>query len=409
MIQEKEVVIVAACRTPFDKFGGVMREVPSIELGRMVLEEVVRRAGVEKSAVEEIFYGCCMHAEFAMYQNIPARQAMLKAGFPPETLSSSVDRACCSSMLAVEQAFNAIRFGEREVCIAAGAENMSNLAYLVSPKIRWGTKMGPVEMDDQVFPNGYGRTGWNPVALDAGNVALEYDVSREEQDRWAAQSQQRYQDALAAGRWDAEMFPIEVPGPKNTTIRVDADAGPRPGTTYESLAKLKTVYGSPTITAGNAPGMNTGASAILLMSADKAKELGLKPLAYVRAVASVADKAEYIPRVPATAIKEAVQKMGLGVDDIDLIEINEAFAAMPLVSTKILGDGDKARIERLRSITNVNGGAIALGHPVGATGARLVMTCMFELIRRGGGIGAAAICGGLAQGDCVMIEVRPEA
>jgi acetyl-CoA C-acetyltransferase len=406
MNTEREVVIVSACRTPYDHYGGAMREVPSIELARMVLEEVVKRVDFPKDKVDEIFYGCCMHAEFAMYQNIPARQAMLNAGFSPETLSSTVDRACCSSMYAVEQAYDAIRFGQRDVCIASGAENMSNTAYLVSPKIRWGTKMGAVEMDDQLFPNGYGRTGWNPVALDAGNVALEYDVLREEQDEWAVRSQQRYGKALQEGKWADEIFPVEVPGPRRTTVTIEGDTGPKPDTTYESLAKLRTIYDSPTITAGNAPGMNTGASAILLMSADKAEEFGLKALAYVRGSASVADKAEYIPRVPATAISQVLDEAKLSLDDIKVIEINEAFAAMPLVSTKILGGDDPDKIEQIRDKTNINGGAIALGHPVGATGARLVMTCMYELIRQGGGYGVASICGGLAQGDCVLIEVK---
>lgn len=405
-MQKRDVVIVEACRTPFDKFGGALREVSSIELGRMVLEKVVERAGVEKSLVEEIFYGCCMHAEFAQYQNVPARQALIKAGFPQETLSMTIDRACCSSMVATELAYQAIASGDREVCIACGTENMSNLPLLVSPKVRWGTKMGEVKMDDQLFPTGYTRTGFSDVAYDAGVVALEYGVSREEQDAWSVRSQKKYAEAYEAGRWDTEIFPIEVPGPRKSVVTFDKDTSPRPDTNMETLAKLRTIYNSPTVTAGNAPGLNTGASAILLMSAEKAEELGLKPLAYIRATASVADDYRYIARVPASAIKKGVAKAGISVDDLKVIEINEAFAAMPLVSTKILADGDEKKLEELREITNVNGGAIALGHPVGASGARIIMTAMYELIRRGGGYAAAAICGGMAQGDCVIIEVK---
>jgi len=401
----KNVVIVEACRTPFDKFGGALRSISSIDLGVMVLEKLMERAKISKSVVENVYYGCCMHAEFAMYQNVPARQAIIKAGFPAETLSVTIDRACCSSMVAVEMAYQAIMMGDHDVCIACGTENMSNLALLVPPTVRWGTKMGGVKMDDQLSPTGYSRTGFTDVAYDAGVVALEYGVSREEQDQWSVRTQQNYAEALAAGRWDTEIVPIEIPGPKKTTVVFDKDAAPRPDTTFETLSKMSTIYNSPTVTAGNAPGLNTGASAILIMSEDKAKELGMKPLAYIRGVGSVADDTRYIARVPAAAIKKVTQKVGITLDDLKIIEINEAFAAMPLVSTKILADGDEAKLQQLRDITNVNGGAVALGHPVGASGARLVMTAMYELIRRGGGYGVAAICGGMAQGDSVLIEV----
>ncbi len=400
----KNVVIVEACRTPFDKFGGALKDISSIELGKFVLEKVMERANLPKDIVGEVFYGSCMHAEFAQYQNIPARQAVLKAGFPSETLSCSVDRACCSSLYAVELAYQAIMNGDQEVCIACGAENMSNVPLLVPPSVRWGIKAQGVLMDDQLSPLGYERTGWTPVALDAGEVSVEYNVTREEQDAWALQSQQRYQEALKAGRWDTEIVPVEIPGKKETLV-FSADASPRADVTMEALAKLKTVYNSPTITAGNAPGINTGASAVLIMSEEMALKLGKKPLAYIRSTASVADDYRYIPRVPATAIKKATEKIGKTYEDLALIEINEAFAAMPLISCKILADGDEGKKQHLHDITNVNGGAVALGHPVGASGARLVMTLMYELIRRGGGLGAAAICGGLAQGDCVVIEV----
>lgn len=402
----KDVVIVSYSRTPFDKFGGVMRSVSSIELSRIVLENVVDKINLPKEEVDEIILGTCMHAEIAQWQNVPARQALLKAGFPPETVSSTVDRACCSSMYCVELGYQAIMSGERDTVIAAGVDNMSNVAYLVSPEIRWGKRLGEVVMDDQLFPLGYSRTGWNPVAVDAGNVAVEYGVGREEQDAWAVRSQKRFFAAQEAGVFDEEIVPVSIPGKKGAVTTLEKDSSPRPDTTMEALSKLKTVYGSPTITGGNAPGMNAGASAVVMMSAEKAQMLGLTPLAYIRSVACIADKADYIPRVPAFAIKKGLEKAGLTLEDLKLIEINEAFAAMPLVSTKILGDGDESKIEALREITNVNGGAIACGHPVGASGARLVMTLINELRRRGGGYGAAAICGGLAQGDCVILEVK---
>lgn len=403
---DKNVVIVSSARTPFDKFGGAMRSISSIELSRIVLENVVDRINLPKKEVEEVILGTCMHAEVAQWQNVPARQAVLKAGFPPETLSSTVDRACCSSMYCIELAYQAIKSGERDAVIAAGVDNMSNIPLLVPPEVRWGKRLGEVVMDDQLFPLGYSRTGWNPVAVDAGNVALEYGISREMQDEWALRSQQRFIAAQAAGKFADEIVPITIPGKKGEVTVIDKDTSPRPDTTLEGLAKLKTVYGSPTITGGNAPGMNTGASAVLLMSEEKALALGLEPLAYIRSVACIADEAEYIPRVPAGAIKKALSKTDIKLEDIKRIEINEAFAAMPLVSIKILGDGDEEKIAKLKEITNVNGGAIACGHPVGATAARLIMTLMNELRREGGGYGAASICGGLAQGDCVIIEVK---
>jgi acetyl-CoA C-acetyltransferase len=404
----KNVVIVEACRTPFDKFGGELKSVSSIDLAVQVLNKLMERAKLPKNVVENVFYGCCMHAEFAMYQNVPARQATIKAGFPQETLSLTIDRACCSSMVAAEMAFQAISSGEHDVCVACGTENMSNLSLLVPPAVRWGTKLGGVKVDDQLSPTGYTRTGFSDVAYDAGVIALEYGVSREEQDQWAVRSQKKYAEALAAGRWDSEIVTIEVPGSKKNMIVFDKDTGPRPDTNMESLGKLSTIYNSPTVTAGNAPGLNTGASAILIMSEDKAKELGVKPLAYIRSTASVADDYRYIATVPAVAIKKAIHKVNVALDELKVIEINEAFAALPLVSTKILADGNDDKLERLREITNVNGGAIALGHPVGASGARIIMTAMYELIRRGGGYAAAAICGGMAQGDCVLIEVPKE-
>jgi len=396
-----KVVIVDALRTPFDKFGGAMKEVSSIVMTEAVLKQVVERVNLPKDQVEEIFHGTCIHAEIASYMNVPVRQALLRAGFPPTTLSVTVDRACCSSLTALQLAYKAIKGGEISIAIAAGAENLSNVPYLVTGP-RWGKRMGDLVMEDLMADVGY--KGWNPVSVDASEVALEYGVSREDQDKWALQSQQRYAKAKEAGKFKDEIIPFEVKGPKGKTILIEEDQSPRPDTTLEKLATLPTVYNTPTITAGNAPGLNAGASAILLMSEPKARELGLEPLAYIRDVASVADEARNIARVPAIAIQKIADKNQMAVEEFDLIEINEAFSAMPLVSTKILANGDQKKLERLRQITNVNGGAVALGHPMGASGARVLLTLMYELRRRGGGIGVAAICGGLAQGDGVMIE-----
>lgn len=400
---DKAVVIVSAVRTPFDKFGGVMKDISSIVLGEEVLKNVVDRVNLPKDKVEEIFYGMAIHAEIALDTNVPVRQALLRAGYPPSTISLTVDRACCSSMTALHMAYRAIKNGEISIAVAAGAENLSNVPHVVKGA-RWGKRLGHLMLIDQMDAVGY--KGWNPVSMDASEVAVEYGVTREDQDKWALQSQQRYVRAKEEGKFKDEIIPYAVKVSPGKTVLLEDDQAPRPDTTLEKLAKLPTIYGTPTVTAGNAPGLNAGASAILLMSEEKARELSLEPLAYVCDVASHCDEARKIACVPAGAIKKLIDRNKMTLDDIDLIEINEAFAAMPLVSTKILAEGDSRLLEKLRSITNVNGGAVALGHPMGASGARIIMTLMYELRRRGGGVGIAAICGGLAQGDSVMIKCK---
>ena len=401
MENKKEVVIVSAVRTPFDKFGGEMKALHSTFLAQKVLEEVVNKINFNKADVEEIIYGSCIHEEIALYANVPIRQALLKAGYPATTLSFTIDRACCSSMTALEVAYKDILLGEREVAIACGAENLANSPYLLNRHI---PKTGHLELYDHSADMAY--RDWTPVSVDTDVVSKEYGITRELMDEWSYLSQTRCQAAKEKGYFDDEIVPITVKGPKGKEITISEDVSPRADTTIEKLSSLKTVYGTESITAGNAPGLNVGASAILLMTKEKADEFGLEPLAYILGIGQVADEAKYIPRVPAKAIQLMMKQNNITLDDIKLIEINEAFAAMPLVSTKILADGNEELLQHLRSITNVNGGAVAIGHPMGATGCRLVMTLMYELRRRGGGKGVAAICGGLAQGDGILLEVR---
>ena len=237
-------------------------------------------------------------------------------------------------------------------------------------------------------------------------MALEYEVGREEQDEWAYRSQIRYKEARAQGKLRDEIMSLSVPQRKGDPIVFEEDEFPKPNTTLETLRKLKTVYGSPTVTPGNAPGLDAGASAVFLMRRHNAEKRGLIPLARIVSIASIAMEPRYIAAAPAPAIKKAVRRAGLTLDDMDRIEINEAFAAMPLVATKILSDGDKEKMKTLREKTNINGGAVAIGHPVGASGARIFMTLMYELRRSGGRYGVCAICGGLAQGDAAVIEVE---
>jgi len=402
MKNNQDVVIVAAARTPFGKFGGAMKDLSSLELGVKAIKEVLNRLDRGTDLVDELYYGTCVLPENALETNVLGRQAVLKAGLPPHVLSLTIDRACCSSMTALHLGYRAIKSGEAEVIVAVGSENMSRAPFL-APAVRWGQRLGSAQLIDPLYALGYQE--WNPVSVDAGEVALEYGVNREEQDRWALQSQQRYARAFEEGKFNEEIFPIEVPGNKGSLI-LEHDEPPRPDVTLDQLAKLPTIYGSPTITAGNAPGMNTGAAALVMMSRSRAEELKLEILAKVKAIASVALDPRLIAAIPAPTIEKVLQCAGgVSLDQVDLIEINEAFAAMPLVSSKIMAGDNAGKRENLHKKININGGAIAIGHPLGASGARIAMTLLYELRRMGGGIGVAAICGGLAQGDSVLLEV----
>ncbi len=402
----KDVVIVEGVRTPFSPFGGPLRDIPSIELGACVIKEIVKRSGLKGDQFDEIFYGMTMMVEAALYNNVCARQAALIAGLPAEQVSLTIDRACCSSMASAIMAFRTIRSGEGDVFMAVGAENMSHCPQIAPPELRWGQRMGPIVFRDPVSP--IGHPNFPPEAKNAGDVAVQYGIGREEQDEWAYRSQMRYQEAKKAEKFKIgeELTPIEIPQKKGPPLIFSEDAFPKPDTTLEKLAKLKTIYASPTVTPGNAPGLDTGAAALLILSGEKSRELGLKPFAKIIATASVCTDPTMLAVNPGYAIKKVLSKTGMTGEGIDLFEINEAFAAVPLVSSKILGDGDEAKTKKIRERLNVNGGAIAIGHPVGASGARIIMTLMYELRRRGGGYGAAAICGGLSQGDAVLIKVE---
>jgi acetyl-CoA C-acetyltransferase len=402
----EDVVIVEGTRTPFSPFGGPLRDIPSIELGACVMKEIIKRADLKGNQVDEIFYGMTMMVEAALYNNVCARQAALLAGLPPEQVSLTIDRACCSSMASAILAFRTIRSGEGNVIMAVGSENMSRCPQIGPPELRWGQRLGPIVFRDCISP--IGHPNFPPEAKNAGDVAVQYGISREEQDEWAYRSQMRYQEAKKLGKFKIgeELTPVEVPQKKGPPLIFNEDAFPKPETTLEKLAKLKTIYDSPTVTPGNAPGLDTGASALLIMLGEKAKEFDLKPLAKILATASVCTDPTMLAINPGYAIKKVLSKVGLTVDEISLFEINEAFAAVPLVSSKILAGGDEGGTKKIRERLNVNGGAIAIGHPVGASGARLIMTLMYEMRRRGGGYGVAAICGGLSQGDAVLIRVE---
>jgi acetyl-CoA C-acetyltransferase len=393
----RNVVIASGVRTPFGAFGGALKDLWLPELGGLVIREALRQANIAPEDVDEVDMGINLPGS----DRSVARQSMLKAGIPETTNANSVDRACCSSMAAITMARRGIQAGDVNIAVAGGTENMSKVPYFVHD-IRWGHRLGDIQLKDQLIIADP-MTG-KPRAVQAADEAEGFGIGREEQDAWALRSQELWKQAWEAGRFADEIVGVEVPQPKGEPIRFDRDESPRE-TSLEKLGKLPTIYGSTTITAGNAPGLNSGASAIVLMGADVASARGSTPLAQVIGWSQVSGHPDKLASIPAVAAKKALAAAGLGIGDIDLIEINEAFAAMPLVSTKVLAEGDPTRMEAIRAKTNVNGGAIALGHPTGATAARLVLTVAHELRRRGGGLGLATLCGGIGEGECVIVRV----
>ena len=404
-MSQEEVVVISAVRSPFGKFGGALKDFSLPELGGQVMAEAIRRAGVEPADVEEVATGV----------NLPggdrsiARQVLIASGIPANRVAYTVDRACCSSIAAVNMGSRSIRLGESKVVLAGGVENMSKVPYFLND-LRWGKRLGDVTLKDQLII-ACPMTG-KPRALQAGEEAVEFNVTREEQDAWALRSHQNYFKAKEAGYFQEEIVSIEVAQRRGDPIIVADDESPRADSSLEKLAKLKTIYGSPTVTPGNAPGLSTGSSAMLLMSGEEAKKRGTKPLARLMAWAMASGHPDKLASIPAEGARLALDKAGMTVDDIDLIEINEAFAAMPLVSTLILGGRDKDKIEAIRAKTNVNGGAIALGHPTGATGARLIITLIHELGRRRKAsaenrpfYGLVTICGGIGEAESVIVKV----
>ncbi|MBN1470976.1 MAG: thiolase family protein [Syntrophaceae bacterium] len=402
MVDKNDVVIVSGVRTPFSKFGGALKEIHSTDLGVLVIKESLKRAGLKGEDLDEVYYGMCDQAEAALYDNVNARQALLRAGLPNHLVSLTIDRACCSSLCAVQLGRRAILLGEADTCMAVGAENMSNTPLLINGH-RWGAGMKPLLVQDYLNPITYRE--YTPLGRDAGEVAIEHGISREEQDAWALGSHRKWAAADQAGLFDDELVGVALSSKKGASVMFSKDELPRPDTTMEALAKLKTIYGSPTVTAGNAPGLDAGATALIITRRAKAEKLGVKPLATIVGVASGAGEPRRMAELPAKVIGKALERVNLAIDDMKIIEINEAFAAVTLVSTKMLADNDETKWRALLKKTNPNGGAIAIGHPVGASGGRILMTMMYELRRRGGGYGVCGICGGLAQGDAMVIYV----
>ena len=387
-------VILGGARTPFAKLSGALAAKTAVALGGIAITAALERSNIGPEEIDHVVMGQVLQGGAGQ---IPSRQAAFLAGIDKTVTSETINRVCGSGMRAVTLADDLVRLGDREVVVAGGMESMTNAPYLLR-KARGGYRMGDGVLEDMMVGDGLTcAVAGVHMGVHGGNVAAEEGVTREEQDAWALRSHQRTVAAQDAGLFADEIVPVEIADRKGTT-HVDRDEAPRRDTSAEALAKLKPVFDpNGTVTAGNAPGVNDGAAATIVASESWAKQRGLAPLATILAHAEAAWDVPYLAYTPAMAGAIALEKAGLKIGDIALVEINEAFASVPIISACRLGaDPDKV---------NVNGGAVALGHPIGASGARLVLTLIHELRRRGGGLGLAAICSGGGQGDAVIIEV----
>lgn len=388
-------VILSGVRTPFGKLGGALSGFSAAQLGGIAIKEALQRANVNPEDVQEVIFGSVLQGGQGQ---IPSRQAARKAGLPWEVKTETINKVCASGLRSVTLADQIIRAGDEEVIIAGGMESMSNAPYIL-PKARWGLRMGDAAVQDLMIHDGLSCSFTGVHMGTYGNsTAEEMSLSREAQDEWALRSHQRAIEAIESGKFAEEIVKVEVPQRKGAPVVVEHDEAPRKDTSIEKLAKLGPVFnGEGTITAGNAPGVNDGAGALVLMSEERAEHEGRRVEAVIIGQAAIAVEAKDFPQTPGLVINEILRKTGRSLEEIDLFEINEAFAAVALASGQIAGlDPEKV---------NVNGGAVALGHPIGASGARIIITLMHELKRRGGGIGIAAICSGGGQGDAIMIEV----
>ena len=392
----EETVIVDGLRTPFGKLGGGLASVTAVDLAAPLIKELVARYKLNGPDVDEVILGQVIQAGCGQ---IPSRQALLKAGLPTSCESTTVNKVCASGMRAVTIGDLRIRAGDGHIVIAGGMESMSQAPYLLEANsARFGKRMGHAQFKDSMLADGLEcPITFVHMAVHGAKVADELNVSRQDQDQWAFRSHQRAVKASSDGRFAKEILPVQVASGKGKITVVDKDEAPRADTSVESLSALKPVfYEKGSITAGNAPGVNDGAAALLIMSKSKAKALGLKPLARIVSHASLGQDVPYLATAPALATKKALEKAGMTVSQLDLLEINEAFSAVALTSMRML-DIDPEKV-------NVNGGAVALGHPIGASGARILLTLAKEMEQRGAKFGAAAICSGTGQGDCVILS-----
>lgn len=390
----REVVIVSGVRTAIGTFGGSFKDVSAVTLGAAAAKEAMNRANITPDMVDEVIFGNVLQA--GLGQNV-ARQVSVHSGIPVEVPSFTVNKVCGSGLKTVALAAQAIMAGEADIVLAGGTENMSQAPYLLK-EARWGQRMGDGVIEDYMVKDGL----WDifndyHMGITAENIAEQWNLSREEQDEFALNSQLRAEKAIKEGRFKDEIVPVEVPQRKGEPIVVDKDEHPRFGSTIEGMAKLRPAFKKDgTVTAGNASGINDGAAALVIMSKEKAEELGIKPLATILSYASAGVDPKIMGTGPIPATKKALEKAKIDVEDLDLVEANEAFAAQSLAVVKDLGlDSEK---------TNVNGGAIALGHPIGASGARILVTLLHEMEKREAKNGLATLCIGGGQGIALIVR-----
>ncbi len=390
----REVVIVSAARTPIGSFGGSLKGVPTRKLGAIAIKGAVERAGIKPEMVDEVIMGAVLQG--ALGQNV-ARQMTLDAGLPIETPAMTINKVCGSGLRAVELAAQIIKAGDAEIVVAGGAENMSATAYAM-PAARWGARMNNTQMVDMMVNDGLwdAFNGYH-MGITAENVAEQWGITREELDEFSVISQNRAEAAIKAGKFKDEIVPVEIPQKKGDPIIFDTDEFPKFGTTMEKVAKLKPAFKKDGIvTAANASGINDAGAAVVVMSKEKADELGIKPLCTIKSYASAGVDPSIMGVGPIPASQKALAKAGLTIEDIDLVEANEAFAAQSLAVRKDLNlDPEK---------TNVNGGAIAIGHPIGASGCRILITLIYEMMKRDSKYGLATLCIGGGMGTALIVE-----
>lgn len=390
-------VIVSGARTAFGKFGGSLSSLSASDLGGIAIKGALEEIHLAPEAIDQVIMGNVLQAGQGQ---IPSRQAAAKAGIPWSVKTETINKVCASGLRSITLADQLIRLGDENIIVAGGMESMSNAPYYV-PNARFGLRMNNATLVDGMVYDGL-SCAFDPAHVHMGTygnkTAAELNISREEQDRFAARSQERALASIENGVFEQEIVDVVVPQRKGEDLVIRVDEAPRKGTTVEVLANLKPAFGKDgTVTAGNAPGINDGACAVVVMNEEEANKRGLTPLAKIIGHAEVGVEPANFPQTPGLVIEKLLEKTGKSVDEIDLFEINEAFAVVALASKQIAGL-DEEKI-------NVNGGAVSLGHPIGASGARIVLTLAHELKRRGGGIGIAAICSGGGQGDAIMIEV----
>jgi acetyl-CoA C-acetyltransferase len=390
-----KAVILSACRTPIGSFGGALKDLSAADLGAVVIREAIRRADIKAADLGDVIMGCVLQAGAGM--NV-ARQASIKAGVPVEVPAETVNRVCGSGLQAVVHAVEAVKAGDIDLIVAGGTESMSNAPYLMKGA-RWGYRMGNAEVIDSMLHEGLtcSINGCH-MGITAETVASRFDVSRADQDAFAAESQARAEKAIASGVFDREIVPVEVPQKKGPPVVVSRDEYPRAGATAEKLAALKPAFKKDgSVTAGNSSGINDGAAALVVSTAASAQKNGRTPLAKIHSYCTTGIDPMIMGMGPVEAMKKAVERAGLTLGDLDVIELNEAFAAQSIAVVRALGLDPKK--------VNVHGGAVALGHPIGASGARVLTTLIHALQARGGGRGAASLCIGGGMGTAMVIEV----